>query len=123
MHLSARIVRLELEEPFTIARGTETEVEVVQVEIAHDGMVGMGEATPIERYDEYPSSALAYLEAHADELGDDPFALDAILERIPREQFAARLPSTPPCTTCAASSPASRCGASSACCGRGRLRP
>ena len=90
MHLSARIVRLELEEPFTIARGTETEVEVVQVEIAHDGTVGMGEATPIERYDEYASSALAYLEAHADELGDDPFALDAILERIPREQFAAR---------------------------------
>ena len=90
MHLSARIVRLELEEPFTIARGTETEVEVVQVEIAHDGTAGMGEATPIERYDESASSALAYLEAHADELGNDPFALDAILERLPLEQFAAR---------------------------------
>ena len=37
-----------------------------------------------------PHSALAYVEAHADELGDDPFALDAILERLPAEQFAAR---------------------------------
>ena len=90
MQLSARIATLELEEPFTIARGTETEVEVVQVEIAHDGVVGRGEATPIERYDESAQSALAYVEAHGDELGDDPFALDEIFGRLPAEEFAAR---------------------------------
>jgi L-alanine-DL-glutamate epimerase-like enolase superfamily enzyme len=90
VQLSARIATLELEEPFTIARGTETEVEVVQVEIAHDGAVGMGEATPIERYDESAQSALAYLEAHANDLGDDPFALDAIFGGLPAEEFAAR---------------------------------
>ena len=45
-------------------------------------MVGHGEATPIERYEESAQSALAYLEAHADALGDDPFALDEILERL-----------------------------------------
>jgi L-alanine-DL-glutamate epimerase-like enolase superfamily enzyme len=90
VQLSARIATLELEEPFTIARGTETEVEVVQVEITHDGVVGWGEATPIDRYDASARSGLAYLEAHADALGDDPFALDEILERLPAEQFAAR---------------------------------
>jgi L-Ala-D/L-Glu epimerase / N-acetyl-D-glutamate racemase len=90
VQLSARIATLELEEPFTIARGTETEVEVVQVEISHDGVTGRGEATAIERYDGSAGSALAYLEAHADELGDDPFALDAILGGLPAEEFAAR---------------------------------
>jgi len=63
---------------------------VVQLEIAHEGVSGFGEAAPIERYDESAESALAYIEAHADALGDDPFALDEIFDRLPREQFAAR---------------------------------
>jgi L-alanine-DL-glutamate epimerase-like enolase superfamily enzyme len=90
VQIAARIVTLELEEPFTIARGTETEVEVVRVELTHDGVVGLGEGAPIERYDESARSALAYVEAHAAELGDDPFALDVIFDRLPAEQFAAR---------------------------------
>src|SRR5205823_12240269 len=64
--------------------------DVVQVEVVHDGVSGFGEAAPIERYDESVESALAYLEANADALGDDPFALDEIFDRLPREQFAAR---------------------------------
>ena len=56
----------------------------MQVEIRHEGLVGYGEATPIERYDESAQAALPYLEAHADALGDDPFALDEILGRLPR---------------------------------------
>jgi L-alanine-DL-glutamate epimerase-like enolase superfamily enzyme len=90
VQIAARIVMLELEEPFTIARGTETEAEVVQVEIRHGDAVGRGEAAPIDRYDESAASALEYVEAHADELGDDPFALDEILGRLPPEQFAGR---------------------------------
>jgi L-Ala-D/L-Glu epimerase / N-acetyl-D-glutamate racemase len=90
VQVEAWIASLELEEPFTIARGTETEVEVLQVAISHDDVVGYGEAAPIERYDESAQSALAYVEAHAGELGDDPFALDEILERLPAEEFAAR---------------------------------
>jgi len=90
VQIAARIVTLELEEPFTIARSTETEVEVVQVEITHDGLVGCGEGAPVDRYDESGGSALAYVEAHAGELGDDPFALDVILDGLPAEQFAAR---------------------------------
>src|SRR5712691_775595 len=90
MDLSARIVTLRLAETFTISRGSEDEADVVQVELTHDGVSGYGEAAPIERYDETAESALAYLEAHAEALGDDPFALDEIFDRLPREQFAAR---------------------------------
>jgi len=90
VELSARIVTLRLAETFTISRGSEDEADVVQIEISHDGHSGFGEAAPIDRYDESAESALAYVEAHADALGDDPFALDEIFERLPREQFAAR---------------------------------
>jgi L-alanine-DL-glutamate epimerase-like enolase superfamily enzyme len=90
VQVAARIVTLELEEPFTIARGTETEAEVVQVEVRYGDAVGRGEAAPIDRYDESAASALEYVEGHADELGDDPFALDEILGRLPAEQFAGR---------------------------------
>jgi L-alanine-DL-glutamate epimerase-like enolase superfamily enzyme len=90
VQIAARTVALELEEPFTIARGTETEVEVVQVEIRHAGVAGLGEGAPIDRYEESAESALGYIESHAGELGEDPFALDEIMERLPAEQFAAR---------------------------------
>jgi L-Ala-D/L-Glu epimerase len=90
VEINGRIVRLELEEPFTISRGTETEVEVVQVEIRDGDVVGLGEGTPIERYDESAESALDYVHAVEASLGDDPFALDEILDQLPREQFAAR---------------------------------
>jgi L-alanine-DL-glutamate epimerase-like enolase superfamily enzyme len=88
--LSARIATLELAETFTISRGSQDTADVVYVDIEHDGVTGHGEANPIERYDESVDSALAYLEAHADELGDDPWALDAIASRLPSEQFGAR---------------------------------
>src|SRR6266567_1817652 len=90
MNLNARIVTLQLAETFTIARGSEDEAEVVQVELTHDGKTGYGEAAPIDRYDESAQSALAYLEANADAIGGDPFALDEIEARLPHEEFAAR---------------------------------
>jgi len=88
--LSTSVVTLRLAETFTIARGAKDEADVVQVELTHDGVSGFGEAAPIARYDETAESALAYVEAHADALGDDPFALDEIFDRLPLEQFAAR---------------------------------
>ena len=90
MELRAEIVGLKLAETFTISRSSQDEAEVVQVAVEHEGQTGHGEAAPIERYDESAESALAYLERNADALGDDPFALDEILDRLPREQFAAR---------------------------------
>jgi len=90
VEVSARIVTLRLAETFTISRGSEDEADVVQIEISHEGHSGFGEADPIERYDESAESALAYLDANADALGDDPFALDEIFDRLPPGQFAAR---------------------------------
>jgi L-Ala-D/L-Glu epimerase / N-acetyl-D-glutamate racemase len=90
VQLRAEIVTLRLAETFTISRSSQDEAEVVQVELEHAGNRGYGEAAPIDRYDESAESALAYLEEHAAALGEDPFALDEIFARLPREQPAAR---------------------------------
>src|SRR5204862_5395171 len=90
VEVSARVATLELAETFVIARSASDEERVVHVELTHSGVRGHGEGAPIERYDESAESALAYVEEHADLLGDDPWALDRIEERLPREEFAAR---------------------------------
>ncbi len=90
MELSARIVSLELAETFTISRGSQDTADVVEVEIRHDGVSGYGEAAPVKRYEESVESVLAYLEAIGEGLGDDPFALEEVMQRLPAEQFAAR---------------------------------
>jgi L-alanine-DL-glutamate epimerase-like enolase superfamily enzyme len=89
--LTARIVSLRLAETFVIARESQDEAEVVQVELRHDGVSGFGEAAPIERYEESAASALAFVESSGELLGDDPFALEAIGEGLaerPGEQAA-----------------------------------
>jgi L-Ala-D/L-Glu epimerase / N-acetyl-D-glutamate racemase len=88
--VTAGITTLQLAQTFVISRESQDVAEVVQVAIAHDGVTGHGEANPIERYDESAESALAYVEEHAELLGDDPFALDEIEARLPRREFAAR---------------------------------
>jgi L-alanine-DL-glutamate epimerase-like enolase superfamily enzyme len=88
--LTARIATLELAETFTISRGSQDTADVVYVEIEHDGVTGYGEGNPIDRYDESVESAVAYLEEHADKLGDDPWALDEVESRLPDEEFGAR---------------------------------
>jgi L-alanine-DL-glutamate epimerase-like enolase superfamily enzyme len=90
MRLEARIAELQLAEPFVIARDTTEVAEVVWVDVEHAGERGSGEAAPIERYDESAESALAYGEEVSDSLGDDPFALDEILARLPPREYAAR---------------------------------
>src|SRR5437764_12909464 len=90
MHVSARAVTLQLAETFVISRESADTADVIQVEVAHDGVVGYGEGAPIERYGESTASALEYVEAHAGALGDDPWGLEEIESRLPREQFAAR---------------------------------
>jgi L-alanine-DL-glutamate epimerase-like enolase superfamily enzyme len=90
VEITARIVTLQLAETFVISRESQETADVVQVEIRHDGVSGFGEAAPIERYDESAESALDYINEHANELGDDPWALDHIESQLLGEQFAAR---------------------------------
>ena len=90
MEVSARIVTLELAETFVISRESSDTAESLVVELRHSGVSGFGEAAAIARYDESAESALAYVEEHADALGDDPFALEDVFARLPAREFAAR---------------------------------
>jgi L-alanine-DL-glutamate epimerase-like enolase superfamily enzyme len=90
MDVSARIVTLQLAETFVISRSARDTEDVVEVELTHSGVRGYGEAAPVERYHESGESAKAYVEEHAALLGDDPFALEEIMARLPAREFAAR---------------------------------
>jgi L-alanine-DL-glutamate epimerase-like enolase superfamily enzyme len=91
VEVEAHIATLRMAETFVISRGAHDEAEVVFVEIRHDGVSGFGEATPIERYEESATSALAFVDEAVGLLGDDPFALEAIgsrLAELPGDQAA-----------------------------------
>ena len=90
MEIAARIVTLQLAETFTIARESQDTADVVVVELRHGEAIGYGEGAPIDRYEETAESARAYVEEHAALAGDDPFALEEVMERLPRREFAAR---------------------------------
>ncbi len=82
MHITAYPVELALTTPFRIARGVQETSPNVIVEIVHQGYKGSGEASPAEYYGESPASVLACIELFKGELGDDPFALEDIHERL-----------------------------------------
>lgn len=79
-------VSLPLERPFTIARGTQTDVENVLVRIDDGDHTGVGAAAPARYYGETPATVEAVLPdllAVVEDVGD-PLALDRI-ERRTRE--------------------------------------
>ena len=83
MELRTATASLALAEEFGIARGSRTTQSVVQLELEHDGIVGRGEAAPIYYRGESIDSAADFLTTAAPPLvGDDPFALEAIEERL-----------------------------------------
>jgi L-Ala-D/L-Glu epimerase len=88
VELQARKATLRLAETFVISRESQDEADVVQVELRHGEHVGLGEAAPIERYEQSAESAVAWLEQV--DPGDDPFALDEIFDRLPPGEDAAR---------------------------------
>src|SRR4051794_27681461 len=90
MDVSARIVSLPLATTFTIARESQDVADLVEVAVTHEHTTGYGEAAAIPRYAESAESAFAFVEANGTALGDDPFAIDELLGRLPAEQFAAR---------------------------------
>jgi L-alanine-DL-glutamate epimerase-like enolase superfamily enzyme len=88
--VSARIVTLELAETFVISRSARDSEDAVVVELRHSGVSGFGEAQPLDHYGESRVSAQAYVEEHAELVGDDPFALEEVMQRLPVREFAAR---------------------------------
>ena len=61
MELRAHTVNLPLAEEFGIARGSRTTQAVVQLEIEHQGIVGVGEASPVSYMGESTPSAAEFL--------------------------------------------------------------
>ena len=83
MELRAATASLALAEEFGIARGSRTTQSVIQVELEHDGILGRGEAAPVYYRGESVESAREFLTTTAPSLiGDDPFALEEIEERL-----------------------------------------
>jgi L-alanine-DL-glutamate epimerase-like enolase superfamily enzyme len=91
VEVESRLVRLQLAETFVIAREAADYADVVHVSVTHDDETGHGEAAPTERYDESAESAKRFVDEHGHLVGDDPFALEDVGERlasIPGEQAA-----------------------------------
>ena len=84
MNAGFETVRLSLDVPFRIARGTTETTENVVVSIEHDGVRGYGAAAPDARYGETTATVEALLPEllEATEAIGDPYAREAIGERL-----------------------------------------
>ncbi len=85
MYISWRRLELELHHPFYTARSEQTGrnvKEVLLVHIEHEGRTGWGEVAADRYYGQTLDSAEKALENVAPLLGDDPFALDKILDPL-----------------------------------------
>ena len=85
MHISAHPLDLKLITPFRISRGVQDISPNVIVEIHHQNIKGIGEASPAEYYGESQESVLACIELFRhdlDALNDDPFALEDIMLKL-----------------------------------------
>jgi L-alanine-DL-glutamate epimerase-like enolase superfamily enzyme len=82
MKLDRQTFDLKLTTPFRISRGVQYTAANVLVKITHDGVTGIGEAAPSAHYGEDRGTVLAALAKMADELGNDPFALEETLDHL-----------------------------------------
>jgi L-alanine-DL-glutamate epimerase-like enolase superfamily enzyme len=83
VELRATATSLALAEEFGIARGSRTSQAVVRAELEHDGVTGLGESAAVYYRGEDTRAAAEFLTTTAPPLvGDDPFALEAIEERL-----------------------------------------
>jgi L-alanine-DL-glutamate epimerase-like enolase superfamily enzyme len=84
VEIRARTSTLPLAHTFAISRRSSDSAEVVQVEIEHDGLVGLGEAAPIYYNSEEPAGGVEFLleEAQALVAGESPFDLELIGDRL-----------------------------------------
>jgi L-Ala-D/L-Glu epimerase len=82
VQVEAQIVSLRLAETFVIARDATDVADVVHVTLTHEGVTAYGEAAPNDHYDESAKSARDFVLEHGPRLGDDPFALEDVGERL-----------------------------------------
>ena len=84
LELTAAPLELPLVHTFTIARSSESVARTVLVRLRWGAIEGLGESSPSDRYGESVAGVIAGLNARA--LGDDPYALDALLAGLPPAQ-------------------------------------
>src|SRR5439155_3867174 len=82
VRLSHEPLDLETAFEFRIAVGGSKAHQNTLVRIEHEGIEGLGEAAPSHYYGERRALVEAAIAAWAPHLGDDPFALDAIDQRL-----------------------------------------
>jgi L-Ala-D/L-Glu epimerase len=82
MKLDVQPFDLKLTTPFRISRHVQYTASNVLAQITHEGVTGIGEAAPSGHYGENRGTVLAALATLADELGDDPFALEETLAHL-----------------------------------------
>ncbi|GAC1345872.1 MAG: dipeptide epimerase [Ktedonobacteraceae bacterium] len=82
MHIDANPIDLTLTTPFRIARGVQHTSPNIIVQVNFEEYTGYGEASPYEYYGESPETVLACVALFAGNLGNDPFALEDVRERL-----------------------------------------
>lgn len=82
MHINARPIDLKLTTPFRIARDVQHTASNASVEINHEDYTGYGEAAPSAYYGESIETVFACITLFAGNLGDDPFVIEEILQRL-----------------------------------------
>jgi len=82
LHINAKPIDLKLTTPFRIARGVEYTSPNVIVEVKYNEYTGYGEAAPSAYYGESIETVLACIAMFAGNLGDDPFAIVDIMQRL-----------------------------------------
>jgi L-alanine-DL-glutamate epimerase-like enolase superfamily enzyme len=82
VRIRARTYDLRLDVPFAIARGTTSSHAICVAEIEHLGITGLGEASPSAYYGDDLENARATIEGAGRVIGDDPFAIRAVLARL-----------------------------------------
>jgi L-alanine-DL-glutamate epimerase-like enolase superfamily enzyme len=82
MKLTFRYIDLHLRHTFTIARSSSDVEPCIITEIEHDGIVGLGEAAPSDRYGETRQTVQQFLRQVRLDKFSDPFQLEEILTYI-----------------------------------------
>lgn len=82
MHIDARPIELKLTTPFRISRGVQHISPNVIVQLKRGKHTGYGEAAPDQYYGESLETVLDCMTMFAGHLGDDPFAIEDILNQL-----------------------------------------
>ncbi len=89
MKLTSSPLTLNLKTTFRIAHGASDQRFNVLARIEHNGLIGYGEAAAVPYYGDTQQSLMAYLNA-VPPLGDNPYALEDLLNSLPQGAHAAQ---------------------------------